>query len=101
MTLTELKTYLRERGVTCQREWLLKPALLDIATPVEKMMLPIDANFESEKSSQDNHELKIRDPFASSYNLVNGCPNGMLTTMLAKWKLGLANKWLMLTIYGV
>ena len=48
MILAELKTYLLQ--------WLLKPALVNIATTVEKMMLPIDPNFEKEKSSQDNHE---------------------------------------------
>jgi hypothetical protein len=72
--MLELKTYLRERGVSVNG--YLKPALVNIAIAVEKMMLPVDPNFEKEKGSQDIHKLiihdmEIPDPFGSSYNLVN------------------------------
>ena len=56
MTMLELKTYLRERGVSVNG--YLKPALVNIALALEKMMLPIDPNFEKEKSS---HKLIIHD----------------------------------------
>ena len=59
MTMLELKTYLRERGVRVNG--YLKPALVNIAIAVEKMMLPVDPNFEKEKGSQDIHKLIIHD----------------------------------------
>jgi hypothetical protein len=59
MTMLELKTYLRERGVSVNG--YLKPVLVNIAIAVEKMMLPVDPNFEKEKGSQDIHKLIIHD----------------------------------------
>ena len=44
MTMTELKEYLKVRGVPTSG--YLKPALLEIALAVEKMMLPIHPNHE-------------------------------------------------------
>ena len=40
MTVAELKKYLETRGVTVNG--YLKPALLEIAQAVEKMMLPVE-----------------------------------------------------------
>ncbi len=40
MTVAELKEYLQMRGVTVNG--YLKPALLEIAQAVEKMMLPVE-----------------------------------------------------------
>ena len=50
MTMAELKIYLREQGVTVNGH--LKPALVEIANAVEKMMLPIDPNLEKEDSTE-------------------------------------------------
>ena len=44
MNLANLKQYLQERGVTVNG--YLKGALVEIACAVEKMMLPLDPNFE-------------------------------------------------------
>ena len=55
MTMAELKNYLRERGVTVIG--YLKPALVEIAIAVEKMMLPIDPNFEKEDCAAVNDKL--------------------------------------------
>ena len=47
-----MKIYLRERGVTVNGH--LKATLVEIANAVEKMMLPIDPNFEKEDSTERN-----------------------------------------------
>ena len=57
MTLAELKVYLRDRGVTLNG--YLKPALVEIAGAVEKMMLPIDPYFQNENES--GNKLIIHD----------------------------------------
>ena len=45
MSVTDLKKYLQERGVSVTG--YLKPSLVDIASAVEKMVLPVvDAYFE-------------------------------------------------------
>ena len=49
MNVASIKNYLKERGVTVNG--YLKPALVTIAAAVEKMMLPLDPNYE-----RDNNE---------------------------------------------
>ena len=44
MNIASIKSYLKERGVTVNG--YLKPALVTIAAAVEKMMLPLDPNYE-------------------------------------------------------
>ena len=44
MNVASIKSYLKERGVTVNG--YLKPALVTIAAAVEKMMLPLDPNYE-------------------------------------------------------
>ena len=53
MTVAELKKYLQMRGVTVNG--YLKPALLEIAQVVQKMMLPVEPTIEysNEGSSED------------------------------------------------
>ena len=67
MTMLELITHLRECSVSING--YLKPALVNIALAVEKMMLP---NFEKEKNSHKLiiHQIEIL-TFTSSCNLVN------------------------------
>ena len=72
MTVAELKEYLRMRGVTVNG--YLKPALLEIAQAVEKMMLPIDPNHEygnadNSKKKYVIHDMVIEHPL--SYAVVN------------------------------
>ncbi|CAB4041789.1 Hypothetical predicted protein, partial [Paramuricea clavata] len=74
MTVAELKEYLKMRSVTANG--YLKPALLQIAQAVEKMMLPIDPNHEYGNLDLKNaketfiiHDMMIRQPL--SYAVVN------------------------------
>ncbi|CAB4026998.1 Hypothetical predicted protein, partial [Paramuricea clavata] len=74
MTVAELKEYLKMRGITASG--YLKPASLQIAQEVEKMMLPIDPNHEYGNSDLRNaietliiHDIVIRQPL--SYPVVN------------------------------
>ena len=71
MTVAELKKYLQMRGVTVNG--YLKPALLEIAQAVEKMMLPVEPTNEySNQGSEDTfiiNDIVIRQPL--SYNVVN------------------------------
>jgi hypothetical protein len=74
MSVNDLKTYLRERGVSVNG--YLKPALIEIANAVEKMMLPVVIEFEKGNNNQDIHnfiihDMEISDPFSASHNLVN------------------------------
>lgn len=75
MTMVELKQYLKERGVTVSG--YLKPALVEIANAVEKMMLPIDPNFEKHDSLHENeekliiHDMEIENPFSGSHVVLN------------------------------
>ena len=62
--MLELKEYLQARGVTVTG--YLKPALVEIANAVQKMMLPLDPNFECRNDSERKliiHENEIEDPF--------------------------------------
>ena len=72
MTMAGLKEYLRERGVAVTGH--LKPALIAIANAVEKMMLPIDPNFEKATNTDSKliiHDMVIADPLSGSYEVVN------------------------------
>ena len=53
MNASAIKKYLQERGVTVNG--YLKPTLVEIASAVEKMMLSVDPNFET-----DNNENNIQ-----------------------------------------
>ena len=44
MNVVAIKKYLQERGVSVNG--YLKPGLVELAVAVEKMMLPLDPNFE-------------------------------------------------------
>ena len=72
MCLSDLKEYLQARGVTVTGH--LKPALVEIATSVEKMMIPIDPNFEK-PAEQDLkliiHGIEIDDPLSGAHKYVN------------------------------
>ena len=46
MNVAELKTYLQERGVSVSG--YLKTSLVEIASAVERMVLPVDPNFEKD-----------------------------------------------------
>ena len=68
MCLSDLKEYLQARGVTVTGH--LKPALVEIATSVEKMIIPIDPNFEK-PAEQDLklivHGIEIDDPLSGAH----------------------------------
>ena len=72
MTMLELKEYLQARGVTVTG--YLKPALVEIANAVQKMMLPLDSNFECRDDSERKltiHENEIEDPFVNSHDALD------------------------------
>ena len=63
MTMLELKEYLQARGITVTG--YVKPALVEIANAVQKMMLPLDPNFECRDDSERKliiHETKSKTP---------------------------------------
>ena len=73
MSVIQQKEYLQKRGVSVSA--YLKPALVEIATAVNKMMLLLNPNFE-EKNTLENEKfyidgMEIKNPFTSSNNLVN------------------------------
>ena len=73
MSIMQLKEYLQNHGI-CVSGYL-KPALVEIVTAVNKMMLPLNPNFE-EKNTLENEKfyidgMEIKNPFTSSNNLVN------------------------------
>ena len=63
MSVAAIKKYLQERGVSVNG--YLKPGLVEIAVAVEKMMLPVDPNFErvndahSTKQRLNIHDIQI------------------------------------------
>ena len=72
MTMLELKEYLQARGVTVTG--YLKPALVEIANAVEKMMLPLDPNFECRDDLERAliiHEKEMEDPFLNSHDTLD------------------------------
>ena len=79
MNVAGLKKYLRERGITTNG--YLKPALVTIASAVEKMMLPIDPNFECDDPEKNLnkrliiHDVPVQDPFTlTTENKFNDSP---------------------------
>ena len=83
MNIATLKNYIQERGITVNG--YLKPALVEIACAVEKMMLPIDPYFQhdnNDKNVQDSliiHDMQIKDPFTmkTENNFINCPPFGL------------------------
>jgi hypothetical protein len=80
MNIASLKNYLQERGITVNG--YLKPALVEIACAVEKMMLPIDPYFQrdnNDKNVQNRliiHDIQIADPFSmNTENDFITCPS--------------------------
>ena len=67
ISVAAMKKYLQERGVSVNG--YLKPGLVEIAVAVEKMMLPVDPNFErvndahTTKQRLNIHDIQIEDPF--------------------------------------
>ena len=65
MNVAELKKYLQERGVSVSGYLI---SLIEIAAAVEGMMLPVDPNFEKDKTNDaDNlliHDMLISNPFS-------------------------------------
>ena len=65
-----MKQYLKARGVSVTG--YLKPALVDIAKSVEKMLIPV---LDSAKSKEENklifHDVEIEDPLFSAHEYVN------------------------------
>ena len=59
MTVAKLKDYLKICGVTTSG--YLKPALLEIALAVEKMMMPINPNHKYGNVGKNNQKYIIHD----------------------------------------
>ena len=74
MNVAELKKYLQDRGVSVSG--YLKPSLEEIASAVERMVLPVDPNFENDQTNAAGtliiHDMLIPDPF--SLKTVNNRP---------------------------
>ena len=49
MNVAELQIYLQDRGVSVSR--YLKPSLVEIASAVERMVSPVDPNFEKDQTN--------------------------------------------------
>ena len=83
MNVAGLKKYLQERGITVHG--YLKPALVTIACAVEKMMLPVDPNFERDDTEKNLkkrlivHDVAVQDPFTLPVrnNFINSPPFGL------------------------
>ena len=65
MNVAELKKYLQERGVSVSG--YLKTLLVEIASAVEKMVVPVDPNFEKDQTTDAEkliiYEMLIPNPF--------------------------------------
>ena len=66
MNVADLKKYFLEHGVSVSG--YLKTSLVEIATAVERMVLPVDPNFEKDQTSDAEHliihDMVIPDPFS-------------------------------------
>ena len=66
MNVAELKKHLQERGVSVSR--YLKTSLVEIASAVERMVLPVDPNFEKDQTSDALnviiYDMLISNPFS-------------------------------------
>ena len=66
MTVAELRDYLKMRGITTSGH--LKPALLEIALAVEKMMMSVDPNHEyGNEVGKNNQKYIIHDMVIGSH----------------------------------
>jgi hypothetical protein len=91
MNVAGLKKYLQERGITVHG--YLKPALVVIASAVEKMMLPIDPNFECDdpvknlKKRLNIHDVAVSDPFSlpTQNNFIDSPPFGFTTFLITSY----------------
>ena len=77
MNVAELKKYLQDRGVSVSG--YLKPSLVEIASAVERMVLPVDPNFEKDETNDAGtliiHDMVIPDPFSlKTVNNFNSSP---------------------------
>ncbi|KXJ26833.1 uncharacterized protein LOC110239144 [Exaiptasia diaphana] len=81
MTVSQLKKYLQDRGVSVSG--YLKTSLVEIASSVEKMNLPIDPNFEKVELTSTSgiilNDMHIPDPFTIKVenNFINSPPFGL------------------------
>ena len=57
MNVAELKKYLQDCGISVSG--YLKPSLLEITSAVERMGLPVDPNFEKDKTNDRVHKSFI------------------------------------------
>ena len=66
MNVVELKKYLQDRGISVSG--YLKPSLVEITSAVERIVLPIDPNFEKDQTNDVGtliiHDMVIPDPFS-------------------------------------
>ena len=77
MNVTELKKYLQERGVSVSG--YLKTSLVEIASAVERMVLPVDPNFEKDQPTDADkliiNDMLISNPFSlKTVNNFNSSP---------------------------
>ena len=77
MSVAELKKYLQERGVSVSG--YLKPSLVEIAAAVERMVLPVDPNFEKDQANDADkfiiHDMLIPNPVSlKTENNFNSSP---------------------------
>ena len=66
MNVAELKKYLQERGVTVRGYF--KTSLVEIASAFERMVLPVDLNFEQDQTNDVAkliiHDMLVPNPFS-------------------------------------
>ena len=77
MNVPELKKYLQDRGISVSG--YLKPSLVEIASAVKRMVLPVDPNFDKDKTNDGGtliiHDMVIPDPFSlKTMNNFNSSP---------------------------
>lgn len=77
MNVAELKKYLQKRGVSVGGN--LKTSLVEIASAVERMVLPVDPNFEKDQTTDADkliiHDMLISNPFSlKTVNNFNSSP---------------------------
>src|SRR6056300_361148 len=80
MSVSQLKKYLQERGVSVSG--YLKTSLVEIASSVERLNLPIDPNFEKVELTSTGltiNDMHIPDPFTFKVenNFINSPPFGL------------------------
>ena len=77
MNVAELKKYLQDCGIS--ESGYLKPSLVEIASAGERMVLPIDPNFEKDQTNDGDtliiHDMVIPDPISlKTMNNFNSLP---------------------------